>query len=326
MLLAASCFANLAVTSHRGVAIYLLRVLFCCGHAGIAGASMTFVSGRGSTRRIAEMVGMLGTSGFLGMMLGALLGDLMLGSVTVDRGGVERMFIVAGTLVSLSCPLAWLATRAEAPSRPLPGSSSLGVLRRHHPGTVLAVGMAMGLGLGLPAVFLRTYTAELHIPRIGGFFLVYTATAIVARVLSRRWPERFGNRRVILLGTGALVGSTLLFLAVRVEWQMVLPAIGFGCSHAILFPAVMAAGNATFPAQHRGLAIVLVLAASDLGQLVGAPATGAILKWSRSAGLAPYPTMFLAMAGLMTLAGIWYSIASRPTTQRQEASAVHGER
>jgi MFS family permease len=317
MVLAASCFGNIAVTSHRGAAIYLLRVLFCCGHAGVAGASMTFVSGRGSNRRIAEMIGMLGTSGFLGYMLGALLGDLMLGSVTVDRGQVERMFTVAGGLVLLSCPLAWLAARAEAPSRPSPGSSTLGVLRRHHPGTVLAVGLAMGLGLGLPAVFLRTYAAELHIPRIGGFFMAYTATAIVARVLSRRWPERFGNRSMILLGTGGLVASTCLFLAVRVEWQMILPAIGFGCSHAILFPAVMAAGNVTFPAQHRGLAIVLVLASSDLGQLVGAPATGAILKCSRSAGLAPYPTMFISMAGLITLAGIWYSIASRPAARRR---------
>ena len=202
LLFAATCFAHLAVASHTGVAIYVLRILFCCALAGIAGASMTFVSKRGPTERMAELVGMLGTSGFLGIVVGTLLGDFLLGSVTVDRSQVELMFIAAGVLGLLSFPFAWLATRAEVRPKPSAGSSLLGVLRRHHPGAVLVVGVAMGLGLGLPGVFLRTYAAELDIPRIGLFFLVYAAAAIVTRVVTRRWPERFGTRPIDRVGGG----------------------------------------------------------------------------------------------------------------------------
>ena len=130
-------------------------------------------------------------------------------------------------------------------------------------------------------------------------------------MLTRRWSERFGPRRIILVGMSGAVASLALFLVVRAEWQLIVPAIAFGCSHAILFPSVVAAGSRTFPLRHRGLATVLVLATWDIGLLVGAPTAGAVLKYSRLAGLPPYPTMFLTMAALMAMVAVWYAIASR---------------
>lgn len=192
-----------------------------------------------------------------------------------------------------------------------PAPSLFTLLRRHNPGVVLAIGVAMGVGLGLPGTFLRTYAAELGIPRIGLFFLVYAIAAIITRVLTRRWSEHYGPRRIILLGMAGVVASLALFLVVHVEWQLIVPAIAFGCSHAILFPSVVAAGSSTFPLRHRGLATVLVLATWDLGVLAGSPTAGAMLKYSRLAGLPPYPTMFLTMAALMAMVAVWYAIASR---------------
>ena len=74
---------------------------------------------------------------------------------------------------------------------------------------------------------------------------------------------------MIVLGVGGLAVSQLLFLLVRAEWQLFLPAMGYGVAHAVAFPATVAAGSSVFPVKHRGLATVLVLAAWDLGQLVG---------------------------------------------------------
>ena len=176
---------------------------------------------------------------------------------------------------------------------------------------VYVFSLAIGMGLGLPAIFLRSYAAELHIPRIGLFFLVYAIAAIVMRVVTRRWPERFGNRPIILLGLAGMAASMAMFLLVHAEWQLVLPAVGFGCANAILFPSVVAAGSVTFPLRHRGLATLLVLAALDVGQLVGAPMAGAVLQYSETAGLPPYPTMFLTMAGLLALVSAWYAVVSR---------------
>ena len=258
-----------------------------------------------------ELVGMLGTAGFFGIVVGTLLGDYLLGSLRADHGQVAWMFIVAGLIGALSFPFAWLAVRTECRPKIVATQSLWSLLRRHRPGTILLVGIAMGVGLGLPQTFLRTYAAQLAIPRIGMFFLVYCAAGLITRVATRRWPERFGTRRIILLGLGGIAVSLVLFLPVRAEWMLVVPAITYGCSHAILFPSVVAAGGLAFPAHHRGLATVLVLAANDVGQLVGAPAAGAALQYSGAFGLPPYPTMFLLMAGLLVTAGLCYSSLTR---------------
>ena len=174
------------VASHTGVAIYLLRISYCCAVAGIYGASMTFISMCGPSRRLAELVGMLGTAGFLGTVAGTLLGDFLIDSVKANRTQVVEMFVAAGLLGIVAIPFAWAATRREAAVSPLPLGEGPGVrvssqggphpnplpagegtvslhhstpapsmftlLRRHNPGVVLAIGVAMGVGLGCRAL------------------------------------------------------------------------------------------------------------------------------------------------------------------------------
>ena len=74
VLFVATCFAHLAIASHTGVAIYLLRISYCCAIAGVYGASMTFVTARAPARRMAELVAMLGDRRFLGHRAGYPLG------------------------------------------------------------------------------------------------------------------------------------------------------------------------------------------------------------------------------------------------------------
>ncbi|MBN2476207.1 MAG: MFS transporter [Pirellulales bacterium] len=310
-LFAASCFAHLAVGTCNGPAIYLLRIAWCCAVAGIFGATMTFVSARASVERMAEMIGMLGTSGFLGMVLGTQLGDLLLGTETISWWQTRWMFVVAGLLACGAMLFVWLATRQLG--RPVwqPRPPLVRLLRRHLSARILLVGIAMGIGLSLPGTFLRTYSAELDIPRMGLFFGVYAPTAVVTRILTRRLPERFGTTPMILLGIGGLAASQLLLLAVRSEWQLVVPGISYGFSHAVLFPSVVAAGSSAFPLQHRGLATTLMLGTWDAGQLVGAPMAGAIVHYSGLIGLPSYPTMFVTMACLMGAIGVGYALTGR---------------
>jgi MFS family permease len=307
LLLIVACFGHLAISNHAGVAIYLARIMFSGGIAGFAGAAMTFVSGRAPAHRSAELASMLGTAGFVGTVLGAVLGDLLLSSVAVDRAQVVRMFVTAGVLGICSLPFAWLASRSERRPEPRPHSPWFETLRKYHPGAVLAVGVAMGMGANLPCVFLRTYAAELSIPRIGPFFAAFSVATITGRILSRRWSDRFGSRPLILLGMTGMAASMAMFVLARSEWLLVLPGIGLGASYSILFAPVLADGVAAFPATHRGMATLLILSTFDFGQLVGAPIAGAVLEYSPLAGLPPYPTMFFTVAALLALVGAWYT-------------------
>jgi MFS family permease len=300
---ALTCFAHLAVTRCDGLGIVLLRVMYCTAIAGIFGASTTFISGRVNMARMAELVGLLGTSGFLGMMLGTHLGDLLLGSQEIQRHLVDRMFVVAGLIGLAAMPFAWIATRRAARPAAQDRTPILAVLRQYRPGFVLIIGVVSGAAFSLPQTFLRTYAAELDISRIGIFFTTVAATAVVTRVVTRQLPDRLGLSTMIFIGLGLMAVAQLLYLVVRTEWQLVLPGLPYGLGQAILYPMVAAVATGPFPLRYRGLGITLVLASFDVGQLIGAPSAGAIVHACESFGVSGYPTLFVTTAVVLVLAG-----------------------
>jgi MFS family permease len=314
-----TCLAHLCVTSCTGPTIYVLRICYCCATAGVNGASMTFVGGRAPEKRLAEMVGMLGTAGFVGSVVGTLASDGVFFFTPNDpRFRVDLLFLIAAAFGASALPFAWAATRFErrrSPATPSPTdrTSLWTLLCRYYPGAVFVVGTAMGVGLGMPSTFLRTYAADLGIPRIGLFFLVYAVSAIITRIVTRTWFARFGTRHMIVLGMGGMVASLLMLLPVAKEWHLALPAVLFGCSQAILFPAIVAAGAVAFPPANRGLATVLVLATWDAGLLIGAPTIGGLLRGSERLGLPRYPTMLVTLSLLLALVGLWYVWTTRKT-------------
>ena len=309
-----ACFAHLGIDNCNGPTIYLLRIAFCSSIAGIFVASITFVSAGVPTIRMAELIGMLGTAAFVGIILGSQLGDLLLGTATIQRTQVVSMFLAAGALGCCSLLFAWLATAGH--TRPLKRRLPplVALLRRYHPGPVLLVTVVGGAAIGLPGTFLRTYTAELHISRIALFFSVYAVVVIVMRLSTRRLPERLGLEPMILLGLAAMAVSQFLFLTVRTEWQLAIPGFGYGLAHAVLMPAAIAATIRTFPARYRGLGTSLVLGMHDLGLLIGAPLAGMIVHYSGLVGLPGYPVMFSTVALLLVLVGIYYAVACRNGT------------
>ena len=160
----------------------------------------------------------------------------------------------------------------------------------------------MGIGIGLPGTFLRPYAASLGIEGISTFFLVYSITAFVVRVATRRMHDRFGPRPMILFGLTTLSISMLLYLLVNEPWMLALPALVGGVAHAFLFPSVVASGSIAFPVRYRGLATTLMLAMFDTGVLIGQPLMGVVLKNSPLLGLPPFPTMFVVVSA--TIAAI----------------------
>jgi MFS family permease len=304
---AISCFGNLWVTDVHSAGIYLLRLGFCCGIAATVGASMTFIGAQAPPNRLAEMIGMLGTSGFLGLIVGTQVGDLLVGQAAITRETVNGLFVAAGFFAIASGMLAWLATRGHP--RPVLADNhpaAWGVLRRYFPWPVFGVGVALGMGLVLLQTFLRTFTAELGIAEIGLFFSVYALSAVVTRVLTRQWPDRFGPNRMMFVGLVALAASQLLLLPVRVEWHLIVSGIAFGFGHAVLFPSIVAAGTIGFPAEHRGLATTMILSSWDAGQLIGAPVGGAVLHYAGQYGLPRFPTLFIATAGMLLTVAVCF--------------------
>lgn len=332
VFLALSLWAHCLVQSAMGPAIFFIRILMQTSVAGIFGASITYISRRVPPERMAEIVGTLGTSGFVGVLVGPQIADWICRGETIQRDQLNQLFMTAGCLVSVALVAAWGATRGLSvkPVRKAPNLFAL--MRRYHPGVIMLVASAVGAGVSLPNTFLRTYAAEIQIPRIGLFFATYAITAFAVRMVTRRQFERRGNRFWVMWGLVAMVTSVLLYMTVRTTWQLMIPGSMAGVAHALLFPSVVASGSTAFPERYRGLGTTLMLGMFDTGALIGAPAVGGILHFARRCGLPVYPTMFCCVALAMTAVAIIFllstrgpvpaSAASRAAPRRRKRAAV----
>lgn len=328
LLFVLSCLGHLLANDLHAPWVYAWRIAMQTAVAGFFGSSITFISGRAPVHRVAEVVGTLGTSGFVGMAIGTHLGDWLFtrSRAWTTADAVRAMFVLAAAVSALSLVASWLATRGQPVPRRKRRVPVGRLLARYHPGALLLVAVAMGFGLSLPATFVRPYAQELHISRIGLFFTVYPLTAFVMRLATARIPGRMGIRVMILVGMFLITVSMPLFLVVRQPAHLVIPALFLGAAHASLFPSVVAGGSGSFPHRHRGLGTTLVLAMFDLGNLIGAPTVGLVLHTAKSMHLAAYPTMFIVVACFLGACGLCYAFVSggRVRASRGRAAARQG--
>jgi len=295
--------AHVFLSSATGPGVFAARVIYQTSIAGAFGASIAFISLRSPPERMAEMVGMLGSSGFVGMFFGTQLGDWLCNAEQLERWHLDRLFVVATAVAMFALLCARLATWDEVRlPRPKRRPPMHWIIRRYHPGALLLLALAMGVGVGLPGTFLRPYTESLGIRSIGVFFGVYSVTAFTTRILTRRVPDRIGVGRAALLGMAFLIGSMFAYLAVDAAWQLAFPGVLAGIAHALLFPSVVAGGSRTFPIRYRGLAVTLTLGTFDLGNLVGMPLAGAIAEHLG------FSAMYVVMAVLLALFSTAFAI------------------
>ncbi|MGB9689408.1 MFS transporter [Thermogutta sp.] len=308
----ASCLLHLVIFDYRSPLIYFARILYILMLAGVFSASMTLITGRVTKERLAEVIGIFGSAGFAGVVLGAPLADVLFPHGISDRWSADRLFLVAAALCLLSYPLACLVpernpnhrmqrrqTRSRidlrGQSRQRKRPSTFGILCHYWPGSVVAAGIVAGAALFIPPTFLPRFVAEMGVHDVSGFFVLYAVTAITVRSVILRPLQRWGLERVIAAGLVILAISQLLFLIVRRPWQLVIPGLVFGLGHALLFPAIVGLGSAAYPKRHRGLATTLMMATFDAGLFVGGPIAGAVLRFAGDFGLPRYSAMFVAV-------------------------------
>jgi MFS family permease len=316
------CLLHLVV-ERVNVGVYVLRIAYQSCLAGFFGASIAYVSGRAPIARLAEVVGTLGTSGFVGIMLGTAIGRAIVGEDAPTRAHIDSLFMTSAALASVALACAAVATSGQVRKRskrrpPHP----IWLLRRYNPGLILIMSVATGMGLGLPQTFLRPYLLEAGSKDLAengmiAFFELYPPIAFITRITMRRVPDRFGIRPMIALGLASLVIGMLLFLCVSSPLTLIPPAIFIGVAHASLFPAVVAGASGAFPGRYRGLGTTLVLAMFDVGTFLGAPLAGEIVTRAEQRGWPPYSVMFGTMAVLLASSGVVYFGYSKKVPERR---------
>lgn len=298
-LMVASLLGHFWVERIDSPLIYVLRLVYMVGLAGAFGASITAVSLRAPRGRTTELIGVLGSSGFIGQAIGPMAGDAIFTAQAPLAWKIQMMFSVALGACCISMLLTWLATWGERPRVSRKHPSMFRLIRQYHAGWMLLMAFALGMGIQFPQVFLRGFAKEVGIAHIGSFFLVYTTTAFTFRLLTRRLPERIGVKNAATIGVLILAASLTLYLLVSNPWLLPVPAFLGGLAHALTFPAIIGGGSIAFPKKYRGMGTNLMLVMLDAGALFGQPLIGTMIATSRKFELPAYPLTFTVIGILL---------------------------
>lgn len=292
----------LVATQSLGWQVYVARIIFALGLASMFACSVSHIQTMAPPHRRTEVIGTFGASGFLGMIVGAQLGDLLFQTYPESRGLYAALFGLTAVLGLLHAALAAAVTNGHEHSEPHETPAIHRLLWRHFPGPVLLVALMMGLVLAVTTVFLTRYTTELQLSGLRTFFTAYAITAFTVRIISRHWSRSMGRHRMIVLGLLTHAVGQLLLLLVTNDWLLIPPAMCSGFGHALLFPCVVSLGAGAFPRIHRGTGTTITLAFVDLGLMVTAPFLGWLIdNW----GFAP---MFSTAAGILFAMAALYGL------------------
>ena len=278
-----------AASATLGWHFYLLRFLQGAAFAIFLTSNLTLIADLAPPSRRAEAVGIFGVSGLVTMAMAPAVGEMVL------RAWGYRVLFMGSVLLAVATLAVCLATAVPDPeSREAFQGFGAGFWRTFAP--VLTAAFQFGLANSIVFVFLPPFARQVGLPRIGPFYLLYTATAIAVRFLGGRLADHFGRQQVILPSLIGLAAGVLLFSVMHSTWLLLLIALVNGTSHGFVYPATSALAFDRAPSGGRGRALAAYNMAALTGGAIGAIGFGWLVE------LVGYRPGFV-MAGLILALG-----------------------
>jgi MFS family permease len=295
--------------------VWLARIAYSAGLAGMFSCSIVHIQNQVPAHRRTEIIGSLGSSGFVGTILGTQLTDLIFTWLPAGNPQFDARFVAmfggSAVLGLAHMGVVFWLTRHDAHRAPHVAPGPFRLLFRYWPGPIVLVAVAMGTGFVVTTVFLTRFATAMDLRGIALFFLPYSLTAFGCRWVFRDWGTSFGRHKMVLWGLAGMTAGHLLFLPVTTDWLFVLPAVVCGFGHSLLFPAVVSIGAGRFPVEYRGSGTTLVLGFTELGTALAAPFLGMLIdRGNARGGTLGFSWMFVSAAAIAGGVGIFYAITA----------------
>jgi len=297
LIFGAGCFGFLFCRD-VGWLIYLCRIGFAVGVAGMSTAAILHIQNQVPRERRTEVIGNFGSSGFVGLVTGTQAGDLIFRVVDSPELRFQILFGLAGVLSILYLAIVLLMLRGDVHDRPHKAPRVHRLVFRYWPGAIVLVAMFMGVGLTVTTVFLTRMTTYRSLGGIGTFFLGYCGCAFLFRVAASGWARVIGRHWLVILGLlGHGTGHVILAFATE-KWHLIPAALTCGFGHALLFPSVVSLGAGPFPREYRGTGTAIILGFTEAGIAVSAPFLGWVIDQGQRNDVAdPFAPMLFFTAG-----------------------------
>ena len=269
--------------------IVLLRMTSTMATALAMTTVAVFAANVAPPRRRAESIGTMGLAGFVGMLIGPTLGDLIFAGAS-DTITPYRVFFTTSALLSLlggavllvvhvpsgSVPRASQETISE--NRPASGAAQRAIIYENWPGWILLISVVFSMVFCVQSLFLEGLAEARGFMNIKLFFLVYAPTAMTLRLVFRRLPERIGRSRTLLTGMMLFAMGLACLTEVSQSWHLAIPGLLMGAGHCFIFPSMVDLAADRLPPERRGTGTALVLGAGDVGMLIGYWSLGELIE------------------------------------------------
>ena len=300
--------------------LHFLRASMMIGNGLVYISALTHIAQRAPRHRQTEAFATFGSAGFVAIMAGPYLGDLILGAGQRTRADYLWLFCISAGLTLFTIFL-WSFVK---PLQLSSSRTSVGIKefyftsQSHWPGAVVLVCIAFGISMTVPFVFLPSFvdhslnSTSLASP-VGCFFLIYGGWGLFVRIMSRAVADRIGRRKILCLGLLIMAVGLWSFLFMTPErwWLLFVPAILTGTGHALCFPAIHALILGPFPKPMRGTGSALFTVCADLGAFIGAPLLGTLANHWGFSGI------FLVAGATSLFAFLFYAWWSVPIWREQ---------
>lgn len=291
--------------------LWIARIGYQVGLAGMFTCSIVHIQNQVPPHRRTEIIGSLGSSGFVGTICGTQLSDLIFHNLPEGNPRFVAMFGGIVFLGIVHSAIVFRLTQNDTHTRPDVTPGPFKLLLRYWPGGVVLVAIAMGTSFAVSTVFLTRFATVHGLRGIGMFFLPYSITAFACRWFLRDWGTTLGRHKMVIWGLSGLTIGQLLFLFVTSDWLFIPPGMISGFGHALLFPAVVSIGAGRFPVQYRGSGTTLVLGFIEVGQAIAAPLLGYLIDAGNvDQSTAGFSWMFVAASSVAGVVLLVYSVTS----------------
>ena len=269
--------------------IYLIRAGTLLAAAIVFASGLTYISQTAPEHRRTEAIGLLGAGGFLGMLIGPWLGDLILGSGRADviqprqQSDFVLLFVVAAAANVLPAIfLIFMRTpNSRGTRRSVRLSDFIATTIQYWPGKILWVDFVFGVCMTVPFIFVASFIDREPLVLggnsvIGVFFFCYAGWGLAVRLWLRDLPDRIGPHKVLIVGIALMAVGMFSYAIVgpQFAWLIVVPALLTGTGHGLMFHTMTSLTLQPFPSEVRGTGSALALMMLDLGTLTGGPILG----------------------------------------------------
>jgi predicted MFS family arabinose efflux permease len=271
----------------------LIRLVAGAGEAAFAIAILTAAADLAPAERRGEAMSLVTTASYLGLTIGPVAADFILGD---DRFALN--WVVAASLVALGTvaviPLGETrpASAAEAPGGWLPPRTAL------LPGLLVLIAL---LGFGGFVAFSALYARDdLGFDRPGLIFALFGSVVVLVRTFGRKLPDRLGGRRTLVL----CFVNLAIGLAIIGAWQagagLIVGTAIFAVGQALSYPAAVLLAMETSSDAERSAVVGGVTAFVDVALSLGAFTLGAVAAVTGYAG-AFLVASIVALGGLLVV-------------------------